>query len=368
MTKNSDNPFIVRYAAWELALWHANQYTRKNAMQALQHLKLAYQGEKDEANLRRIAIIEAECYLQLEERKLAEQIIDEKLKHTHHDDLYLAKANLQEDFSERIKWINQVFKNHGMMTLDVNSIGYTYDDLLINHSRSNQQLESHKVTVIIPVFNAEGSLSTTLCSILNQTWSNLEIFVVDDGSQDQTVQIIEEFQQQDQRIHLLKNDTNSGPYVARNRALQVATGDFVTINDADDWSHPEKIEHQVQHLIAHPSVIANTSEQARATETLMFYRRGKPGEYLFPNMSSLMFRREPVVKQIGYWDSVRFGADGEFKKRLKIVFGKEAVVDLKTGPYSFQRQSSNSLTGNSVFGYHGYFMGARKAYTDEYEA
>lgn len=122
-------------------------------------------------------------------------------------------------------------------------------------------------------------------------------------------------------------------------------GDFVTINDSDDWSHAQKIEIQVNHLIKNPRVIANTSEHARLTEDLTFYRRGTPGKYIFPNMSSIMFRREPVLQKIGYWDSVRFAADGEFKRRIIQVFGKRKYVDLKTGPLSLPRQTTASLTG-----------------------
>jgi len=83
-------------------------------------------------------------------------------------------------------------------------------------------------------------------------------------------------------------------------------------------------------------------------------------------MSSLMFRREPVMEAIGYWDNVRFGADGEFMRRVRKVFGDKAVVKVQTGPLSFQRQSSDSLTGSETFGWHGYFMGARKEYFESY--
>src|SRR5699024_3143580 len=109
--------------------------------------------------------------------------------------------------------------------------------------------------------------------------------------------------------------------------------EFVTVNDADDWSHVEKLEIQVKYLINHPSIIANTSEHARLTEgDLKLYRRGTPGRYIFPNMSSFMFRRQEVLDELGYWDSVRFAADGEFKRRLIRVFGTQAIVDVKTGP------------------------------------
>src|SRR5699024_3345674 len=146
------------------------------------------------------------------------------------------------------------------------------------------------------------------------------------------------------------------PYIARNIALEKATGEFVTVNDADDWSHPYKICHQVTHLIEHADVIANTTEQVRMTEDLTFYRRGLAGMYIFSNMSSLMFRRVKVMKALCYLDADRFGSDGEFKRRLIRFFGKDAVVDLQTGPYSFTRQSSDSLTGKKAFGYYGFFV------------
>src|SRR5690625_2653718 len=88
--------------------------------------------------------------------------------------------------------------------------------------------------------------------------------------------------------------------------------------------------------------IANTYEHARLTEDLKIYRSGTSGIYIFPNMSSTMFRREPVLKELGSWDSVRFAADGEFKRRLLRVFGKQSFVDLPTGPLSLPRQSASS--------------------------
>ena len=114
-------------------------------------------------------------------------------------------------------------------------------------------------------------------------------------------------------------------------------------------------------------VIANTSEHARLTEDLTLYRRGTPGKYIFPNMSSIMFRKKEVLDKIGYWDSVRFAADGEFKRRLIKAFGQKSYVDLKSGPLSLPRQSVSSLTGSSAFGYDGFFMGVRKEYVESLE-
>src|SRR5699024_8247684 len=85
------------------------------------------------------------------------------------------------------------------------------------------------------------------------------------------------------------------------------------------------------------------------------------------NMSSIMFRRKPVVEKIGYWDSVRFAADGEFKRRLIRQFGEQSYVDLDSAPLSLPRQTVSSLTGSSAFGYNGFFMGVLKEYVASLE-
>lgn len=374
---DTQNIYLRRLAAWELALWYANQSKKDSAQKCLELLPKATAGVEDTDFLRRVAIIKAECLERINHTKDAKLVIARALEREAHGDLYLAAANLESSVSKRLEWINRALQLCGLsqvyLRLDTgDSLKHqVYDCLESNPGKTTQHVDAAKagpkVTVIIPAYNAENVIRSSLDSVLAQTWTNLEIIVVDDCSTDTTVEIVKTYVQRDARVQLIRTETNSGPYVARNLALSQATGDFVTVNDADDWSHPEKIESQVHHLIENPSVIANTSQQARATESLRFYRRGKPGEYIFANLSSLMFRREPVMEKLGYWDSVRFGADGEFKRRLEKVFGAEAVVDLKTGPLSFQRQSIQSLTGNKVFGFHGYFMGARKEYFDSYQ-
>ncbi|WP_010531631.1 glycosyltransferase [Lentibacillus jeotgali] len=242
----------------------------------------------------------------------------------------------------------------------------TYDDLTTKPMDKTIE-NGPKVSVILPAYNAGDGISIAIESILSQTWQNIELLVVDDCSSDNTKDVVREHMKHDSRITLLSTPENSGPYIARNIALKAATGDFVTVNDSDDWSHAEKIEIQAKHLQKNKKIIANTSEHARLTEALQFYRRGTPGKYIFSNMSSLMFRREPVIKKVGYWDSVRFAADGEFKRRLVKVFGSKNFVGLKTGPLSLPRQSVTSLTGSSAFGYNGFFKGVRKEYVESFE-
>ncbi len=365
--QTTDNRYLKKLAAWELALWHANKYSKEGAIRSLFYLSEAKRKTKDKDFLRKIAIMEAECHLLLNQIEEGKDVIRKALMNGEHADLYLAAANLESTIEEKLKWINRSLDLYGMehIAMKQGNKGTLYDGLT-TYIKEKKAKKIPKVSIIIPVYNDEKGIVTAMKSVLKQTWTNLEVLVVDDCSTDNTVNVVEDFAQKDSRVKLLSTGTNSGAYVARNTALQMAVGEFVTINDADDWSHPEKIEAQATHLLENAEIIANTSQQARLTDDFMFYRRGKAGQYIFANMSSLMFRREEVMERLGYWDSVRFGADGEFKKRLKKAFGDDCVVDLSSGPYSFQRQSSHSLTGNAVFGYHGYFTGARKEYLESY--
>lgn len=360
--------YLFRAIAWELVLWHANKYTPQGAEQALVYIESALQGEKDSEQLRKIAIIQAECLERLGKVEEGKQIIHHLLTKQEHPDLYLAAANLTSSITERVKWLNKALSMYNIHPIDFKASGnkVSYDDLITKEIH-NKIKTGPKISVILPAFNFESGIQIAINSILKQTWENLELLIVDDCSTDNTVKVIKEFMEQDERIKLFQTPVNSGPYVARNIALKEATGEFITINDADDWSHAEKLETQALHLLENEAIVANTSEHARLTESLQLHRRGTPGHYIFSNMSSLMFRRQVVMEKLGYWDNVRFAADGEFKRRLIKTFGTNRVIDLKTGPLSLPRQSVHSLTGSSAFGYNGFFMGARKAYVESFE-
>src|SRR5690625_1601809 len=359
--------YVKRLLAWELMLWYVNQYTEADAKQALHYVQDVKHGEKDDNQLRRIAIIQAECFARINQINEAEKVIKDQLNHAVHPDLYLAMANLESDITERLQWINKAYAYYDLHPITFSTLEQpTYDDMKMAKVTTPTHAPG-KVSVILPAFKAVTGIAYAIESILSQTWANLELLIVDDCSPDNTYEVIKQFAKQDERIKVFQTPENSGPYVARNIALQAATGEFVTVNDADDWSHEKKIELQVKHLLEHPNIVANTSEHARLTEDLRLYRRGTPGKYIFPNMSSTMFRRAPIVEKLGYWDSVRFAADGEFKRRLLKVFGEDSFVDLSSGPLSLPRQAVASLTSSSAFGYNGFFMGVRKEYVESLE-
>ncbi|MDF5725065.1 MAG: glycosyltransferase family A protein [Rhizonema sp. PD37] len=104
------------------------------------------------------------------------------------------------------------------------------------------------VSVIIPAYNAETFIARTLNSVLSQTYENIEILVVDDGSKDKTAEIIEQFAQKDNRI-IFFNQANAGVAAARNLAIQNSRGEYIAPLDADDIWDQTKIEKQVKLIL-----------------------------------------------------------------------------------------------------------------------
>src|SRR6185503_7085391 len=94
------------------------------------------------------------------------------------------------------------------------------------------------VSIIIPVFNASSFLDRCIASILDQSFSDFEAIFVDDGSSDQSAQVIRQFARNDSRIVLERHHTNSGPGSARNIGIAKARAKYLTFIDSDDFVDP----------------------------------------------------------------------------------------------------------------------------------
>ena len=101
-----------------------------------------------------------------------------------------------------------------------------------------------KVSVIIPVYNSEKYIEQTIDSVLNQTYKNIEIIVINDGSIDNTEKILESYVNKNQIIYIKKE--NGGPAAARNLGIKQAQGEYVAFLDSDDIWEPNKIEEQIK--------------------------------------------------------------------------------------------------------------------------
>ncbi len=99
-----------------------------------------------------------------------------------------------------------------------------------------------KVSVVMTSFNASATLELAVRSVLDQTVSNLELFIVDDRSEDNSREIIQALANTDQRIKPIFNDRNMGTYASKNQAVRQSSGDFITFHDPDDWMHNQRLE------------------------------------------------------------------------------------------------------------------------------
>lgn len=98
------------------------------------------------------------------------------------------------------------------------------------------------VSVIMPAYNCERYIEKAIDSILNQTWQNFELLIADDCSNDNTKQIISAYEKKDPRIKIFANDENLGYLRTTNLLFDRCVGDFITFQDADDWSVPNRLE------------------------------------------------------------------------------------------------------------------------------
>ena len=103
-----------------------------------------------------------------------------------------------------------------------------------------------KVSIITPVYNSANFISITIQSVINQTYTNWEMLLVNDCSTDNSLEIIQAFADKDERIVVINNDQNLGQVKSRNRAIDQASGRYIAMLDSDDVWHPEKLEKQIQ--------------------------------------------------------------------------------------------------------------------------
>ena len=103
-----------------------------------------------------------------------------------------------------------------------------------------------KVSVIIPIHNSSKYILECINSVINQTYSNLEIIIVDDNSKDNSLDIIKSIN--DKRINIIKLKNNLGVAKARNKGIDAATGKYICFLDSDDYWYPEKIEKQIKFI------------------------------------------------------------------------------------------------------------------------
>lgn len=199
------------------------------------------------------------------------------------------------------------------------------------------------VTVCMSCFNSEKTIAYALKSLLNQSYKNLEVYVIDDNSTDNTAALVQHIADSDDRVTFLQNDINCGTYVNRNRVYKMAKGKYFSVLDADDYALPDRFKAQVELLENNPETMATLSNWLRMTSEGTACFKFGAGAYLHESVATMMIRTEQVRQAIGYWDCVRIAADTEYMHRIKREFG-DASVSLMKRPTTFALYHDKSLT------------------------
>ncbi len=256
---------------------------------------------------------------------LADRWLTTRLQPTAH----LLRANAALHRADEEGWLAEL--NAYLASQDVAQLALEGSGPMITRLRAAEPVtpipEGPLVSVLMAAWNGAETIEMAVRSVLDQSWRQLELIVVDDCSSDDTWQILTRLTAEDPRLRILRNDINAGPYVSRNIALSQANGQWITGHDADDWAHPERIARQVEWCIANdaPACLSGMVRMAPDGELVRFNPiGGNVVDGACRNaFISLMVDAQVLHGALGYWDEVRVAGDSELIHRLRMVMGKE---------------------------------------------
>ena len=232
--------------------------------------------------------------------------------------------------------------------------------------RKNEKKNNDLISIIIPTYNRSHCIKKSVLSVLAQSHSNLEVIIVDDGSTDNTEEIISSII--DSRIHYVKLKHNSGPSVARNEGIRVAKGNLIAFQDSDDIWHANKLSEQYETYLKHQDGImffcsfgvfedeANKILYSTPSDPHLIEQINN-NPLLFPHLiqgnfigtPTMIIKKEFFEKNGGFDESLNTHEDWELALRVaslgKIYFTNKILVDVY-----LSKNSVNALnTGEKVF-------------------
>lgn len=230
--------------------------------------------------------------------------------------------NFLQDYKNHInklEILNKYFNNKKLLEIHKKdlSLPLTVKNITVFQNQNYLGIDAKlKVSIILTAYNIEYFITISINSLLEQTYTNIEIIVVDDDSTDKTLEKLKQFKSSHKiKIKLINLKKNYGAYIAKNIALSYCTGDLITFHDADDWAHPQRIEEHVKAHQQNKKVKFSISKLVRITEDGTFYAKE-----IYPldrlSMISLMINKS-LIDEIGYFRTYRLGSDTEYFERIK---------------------------------------------------
>lgn len=209
------------------------------------------------------------------------------------------------------------------------------------------------VSIITPTFNSEEYLGQTINSVLNQTYKNWELILVDDCSTDKTIELIKSYQKKHPNISLIKNTSNQGAGVARNKGINAAKGDFIAFLDADDLWKPNKLEVQINLMIKGNLDVCFSSYDLIDEEGSELFKRVNALPELTYNK---LLKSNYVGNLTGVYNCKTLGkiSSTKLRKRQDWILWLEAIKKSNKPaigiqePLAFYRVRKNSMSSNKL--------------------
>lgn len=217
--------------------------------------------------------------------------------------------------------------------------------------KTDQSKKIPLVSIVMPVFNASKYVGEAIASLVNQTYSNLEIIIVDDCSTDHSWLVIQSFANNYPNIKIARNESNKGIAATVNRAIRMAKGKYLARLDADDVAFPDRIRLQVEYLSTHPETVAIGGQcQVIDSESIQTGNKNFPlsfeeiYKYIFVyvpvQQSTLMIDRRRVPRKAVYYREDMVIAE-EIELFFKLFqFGK--IENLSDYLVKYRLHSSNN--------------------------
>ncbi|MGO9316177.1 MAG: glycosyltransferase family 2 protein [Terracidiphilus sp.] len=214
-----------------------------------------------------------------------------------------------------------------------------------------------KISVIIPAYNAERYIARAIESCFNQTYAPHEIIVVDDGSTDGTAEIAESFPSP---VRVIRQSENMGASVARNRAVQVSTGDWLAFLDADDWFLPQKLELQRRCALENEqAVLIYAGYRAMRLDGSEYDGKLRLPRELFPrlrfhcviHLGTVALRRDAFDAVGGFNPALRVTEDWDLWLRLAGRYSVALFAPM-TEQLAVYRKTAGSLSSNTMRFFH----------------
>ena len=209
------------------------------------------------------------------------------------------------------------------------------------------------VSIVVPVYNCEKFIDYTIKTVLNQTYQNWELLLVDDCSTDNSISIINGYVAEDNRIKLIKLEKNSGAAVARNEGMKNAKGKYIAFLDSDDLWNENKLEKQINFMKKNKYVFTYTGyefadEEGNKLDKIvkvpeqLTYKQALKNTTIFT--STVMFDLNKLTKEAIYMPDVKSEDTATWWKVLKKIeyaYGINNIVVL-------YRRSANTLSSNKI--------------------